>query len=449
MRWSKYNLIYKSKQHGWLLFNKLSTFFLDINDSELRKSILKVKKDPIKYFNTNNDIELKEVLLKSSVIVENDRANVNYINYLSTKDKFERRNRGLTILPTLACNFACSYCYEKTNLKNKSMNDKTINEFKEFINKEYNFEETKRLHVQWYGGEPLLNYKAIKEISEFIKSKDVTYTAGIVTNGYLLNNNIINQLSNLNIFDLQITIDGTKKIHDKMRRHKNGEGTYDIIINNLIYLSNHIKLNKLNIRVSIRVNIGKENKNIFAKLKLELEKIFQNPNFFIYLGFIVDTNVCNTNDSCGLDNKEKAEFYIDQFKKYNILDLNYFPINFAATNCIAQRLFDYTIGPQGEFYSCWRDVGDKDEIIGHINTGYTNRHKVVEYTTGVTDVYRDNECLECESISICHGGCPNLRYRKYIQNQPQELCSYFKDEEILIKLMDIHYAIIKQKNTEV
>jgi uncharacterized protein len=445
MKWSKFNILHESEVHGWLLFNKLSTFLLDLNDTELRTVIFQISKDPELFFSNNNDPDFKLKLLQASVLVEDDAKNINYLNLISTKDKFNRSSRALTILPTLDCNFSCSYCYEKGNLKKKFMNEKAIEDFKEFINKEFNFEETKKLHIQWYGGEPLMNFNAIEKISTFFKSKKVNYSSSIVTNGYLLTNHIIEKLHDYKINHIQVTIDGPKHIHDDFRKLKNGKGTYDVIIQNLSNLNTYIKEHQLNIKVSLRVNIGNNNKDIYSITKTKLDELFQNENFIVYPGFIVDTNICNTSEGCGFSSAEKAKFYLEQYEKYDNFDLNYYPLNLAVNNCIAQRFYDYTVGPVGELYSCWRDVGDDTEIIGNIKTGFTNKCKIGEYTTGITDVFRDANCLKCDSIAICGGGCPNLRYREYILNQPQELCSYFNDQETLLKLIDIHYEILKKK----
>lgn len=137
----------------------------------------------------------------------------------------------------------------KSVRKNQDMCDKIIC----FIENN----DAKEVHIKWYGGEPLVNFQSISYISNILKNnykgKQISYS--IVTNGYLIDDKVIEVFRRYKLTSMQITIDGPKEIHDKTRILANGDGTFDTIIENL-----KIAIPKLpECLFSIRVNIDKKN----------------------------------------------------------------------------------------------------------------------------------------------------------------------------------------------
>lgn len=118
----------------------------------------------------------------------------------------EENDIGLTVAPTMACNFRCPYCYEKGK-EYVTMNRETVNKVKKYFN---NLKERYRhVAITWYGGEPLLAFPIIEELMESIYEKfERKYVAvSVVTNGYLLTENVARKMKKLNISSIQITID--------------------------------------------------------------------------------------------------------------------------------------------------------------------------------------------------------------------------------------------------
>lgn len=166
----------------------------------------------------NNDTNSKDFCLK--------------MEYLKRLKSFGNRTLSLVIAPTLACNFACPYCYE-ANLPLTIMREEVEDKIIDFINS-----FSKRcdsLEICWEGGEPLLGIKRIKSLLNKIKEKSLlplTYHS-IITNGYLFSKEIAYYFSNENLNFVQITIDGQEKTHNKSRILKNGGDSYGQIISNI------------------------------------------------------------------------------------------------------------------------------------------------------------------------------------------------------------------------
>ena len=124
----------------------------------------------------------------------------------------------LTIALTRACNFNCVYCYEHDR-KPIYMSDEVARDLIDFIKR---FPALARLSITWYGGEPLLCFDRICSLTDKIKELDIAFTAMLVTNGYLLNEETSSKLTDLKIETVQVTVDGREPIHNKRRPLKSG-----------------------------------------------------------------------------------------------------------------------------------------------------------------------------------------------------------------------------------
>jgi uncharacterized protein len=144
-------------------------------------------------------------------------------SYLNKRGKLKSETLSFTILPTDACNMACAYCFENKK-KSKVLDDKKIEQLEVFIENILNKDKErtlKKLHIVWYGGEPLLGKDAIEKLSQkfntICNKYNLKYSSTMITNGILLTPEMWSFLQKYNINDVQITIDGIKEIHDKRR----------------------------------------------------------------------------------------------------------------------------------------------------------------------------------------------------------------------------------------
>lgn len=183
----------------------------------------------------------------------------------------------LTITPTMACNFRCTYCFESGHYCNGVMTEETEDDICKLVEKESSHLE--KLVITWYGGEPLLAIAPLERLTNKLRKVcekyNIEYLASIITNGYLLTEDICDKLVELGVTDVQITLDGDEKTHNKRRPLANGGHTYETILDNLDKI--HGKIG-----IAIRINVDKENQNEVQNVIDELkEEIFLRTYFVI------------------------------------------------------------------------------------------------------------------------------------------------------------------------
>jgi uncharacterized protein len=141
----------------------------------------------------------------------------------------------LTIFPTGKCNFCCPYCFEASKpFSREAMTMDAQNAVLKFVQR--NIPNHKALHVNWFGGEPLLEPEIIERLSnQFIQicnTRFLPYSADIITNGFFLDADMFDMLYKLKVYNYMITIDGFKEQHDQLRFAPNLDGE-DFIIDGL------------------------------------------------------------------------------------------------------------------------------------------------------------------------------------------------------------------------
>lgn len=327
------------------------------------------------------------------------------LEYMIIRDRvyrFDTTNLGLTIAPTLYCNFNCIYCYE-VGLKNNAMNRKVQGGIIEFVKKR--IDRIKNFNVTWYGGEPLLNFEAIEYLSrsflELVEDK-VNYFASIVTNGYYLNKKTALKLRDLKIYNAQITIDGTPEIHNRRRALHNGKGTFDKIIKNIHDIWDII-------RVNVRINVDKSNID-------SLESFFQLPEVIslkdkvgFYLAPVDDFSNAYTNLDCyTMREFSEQEVYIMTKileKGFNLMILPHM----RPTICCSIGFNSFVIDPNGDIYKCWEHISRDEEKIGDVFGEIWNTKNLNQWL--LYNAFDSPECRACKILPICQGGCPYYYFK--------------------------------------
>jgi len=341
----------------------------------------------------------------------------------------------ITIVTTMKCNFNCPYCFEKHNgdKMNLELQDKTFELLKNML-KACN---SKKLHITWYGGEPLLATDVIenlsKKIIEYTEEKKIYYSASIVTNGYLLNQEKINILEKYKVEDIQVTLDGLKEHHDKTRCLINGTPTFDKIINNLYNI-------KFSGRINVRYNTHKENlkdKEELEKLILDI-KLKTKNKIKCYQAVVIDTAPeIRENQVTYLNNSIVSKIEADRYAERIF--------SCKAFYCSAQKLWSVVVGSDGNLYKCWEDVWDEKRSFGKV--GYWNPYNTINNTTNLDSlltyissigIFNNEECINCAWLPLCAGGCPTKKIYHNIKCLPfKDNPNYFiqKVKEYKIKRM--------------
>ncbi|MBI4722400.1 MAG: SPASM domain-containing protein [Candidatus Stahlbacteria bacterium] len=308
----------------------------------------------------------------------------------------------LTIAPTLECNFECKYCYEREKkiIKNITMGDAEEEKLLEFLTNKVSKIET--LFITWYGGEPLLELNRIISLSnkmkQICKKNKCKFNAALITNGYLLHENILKNLENIGIKEIQVTLDGSPEIHNSFRPLKGGKPTFSIILQNIKSVVNTQKFNLV-----IRVNISKQNIHSYKVLLQILKEEGLKEKVQIYLGKIISES--SSLASYCFDNFDYSVLEIDFLKSLLATDWNIkLPSLTKNTYCMANTLSGYGIDPKLNVYKCWEVIGKEEFKIGVIDEGKIKFNENLFHWLS-DDVFNEKKCRNCKILPLCMGGC--------------------------------------------
>ena len=432
MKFSKYNHIFHSAKYGFLLYNSETNSFAEL-DEKLYLQFSEIESGNIDI--TEIDSTLINELIKAKVLVANEKSFYYEKKFRYYLNNFNPNLLRLAIAPTTFCNFNCPYCYEE-NRKPVFMSKETEDNLIKFIKKHKTVDS---VDITWYGGEPLANFKSIQNILEKI-SENIDVKLGshsMITNGYLLDEEKSQYFSQHQLDSIQITIDGNKNSHDRRRILQNGGATYDTIIENI---EGFLKYNK-NTRILIRVNIDATNSTDFITLYNNLMDRWTNKNIFVYPAFVRDyTDSCSTNCST-LQHEDKVKFYMNLYEKHGLM-INFYP-DLRIGGCGATSINYYVVGPKGELYKCWNDIGVDEKIIGFLNNDSIPQQDILtQYIVGPT-MFEDEECKSCKLFPICDGGCHWMRLKNKYEGKNYDLCTNRKNH--LDKFLELHYEMKLKK----
>ena len=374
--------------------------------------------------------EVVEELLQREIILKKEDK---YDYFYSRKIQFntgcyDSAVLNLVIAPTTACNFACPYCFEsKTNPK--TIDDCTINKLVDFVKGQTN---AKSLNITWYGGEPLLAFDKIKKIYNLLSEENMPAISwqAIVTNGYCFNDEVITFFKENGCRFIQITIDGLYEKNDATRCLKcNENGTFNVIIKNIDRLVQRLPDTDIN----IRVNINKINyKELVAVTNFFKDRYPGNKRIGVYPCIIRQENK-DMRSMCSSAFVESEMLSLNNLLRKEGFRVSDFP-NKKTRGCMMHDTNSFLIGPEGEIYKCWNDIGRAETVIGNIaDKALKNESRYIKYTVQATPF--NDECKNCHAFPICDGGCSHYRYRNMFEGCHFDLCSPYKDKEKLKKAL--------------
>lgn len=182
-----------------------------------------------------------------------------------------------TILPTTVCNAKCFYCYEN-DYPRRTMDKGTANLLIDYIVSHCG--EAKKVKLHWFGGEPTLGEDCIDYICEQLCSNGIAFSSGMTSNGYLFTQEMARKAKrNWHLRSIQITLDGTEEVYNKVKAYGNVEGSpFRRVLNNIAYLLDE------GINVLIRMNLDNHNADNLSLLIDELAERFQHyDRFSVYI----------------------------------------------------------------------------------------------------------------------------------------------------------------------
>jgi uncharacterized protein len=406
VRGSKFNIFIPSfPQEGeTLVFNTFTDSRVIIND-ELKKAMERAEKksplneDEIDYFN-----QLRELGIMVDDEVDEDRE----LQYWFQRFKYDSSILSITILTTYACNLRCTYCFQEGLRSSSSMDRETSLKVIRWTFEKVRALFPRTMELVFYGGEPLLNPKAIHVISEGIseitKPMGIQLNISIITNGVLLNGELVDSLLPLGLKEIKATLDGDRERHDAKRPHPNGNGTFETILHNLLQLRGKVP-------ISIGGNFDESNKGSIPRLLDLLEENGFNGHLK-RVGF-----------KPIFSSLEKAKYPGGSFNTCTFSDIDFEDVlwlrretdkrgfrcegGIALGPCEAAREYAYTIDPLGKIYKCPGSAGMDEFVIGNIDEEELNYRNTQFMTFNPCEI-----CGDCPYIPLCGGGCRMGAYIK-------------------------------------
>jgi uncharacterized protein len=437
MKQSRYNFFFKLDNGDYLAFNALKNG-LAVVGKEVVDNIN--SQQPGTAVNVDYDI-LKE-LKKGGFLIDDDYNEYGVLCIRRHLQQYSNLGLGLTISPSLACNLVCRYCFESTD---KSVMDETVMDgLVEYVHNHIKA-GIKKLSIGWYGGEPLLGLPVIERLSsEFItlcEKDSVRYSASIITNGTLLDKETAGKLKKLHVLRAQITIDGDKNIHNKMRPFKTGKGSFDAIMENLKEV---VGIIPISLRINLDTNNADQALTFIDKLKKEdwFYRGLESSDIHPYYGYIKKyTSTC----LCSKDEILKpGDFWAKdlELKKYfynHLKGFDYYPE--VVSGCTATSMSSYVVDAKGNLYKCLNHLGIPEKTVGTIFEPSRLNSLYINYLTESFE--NDSECMECKYLPICMGGCVDIRVKAKRGEFDAKDCNQWKYylEEILR-----YYYLSKIKN---
>ncbi len=436
--------------------------FVKINDNEIvMLNLINAAADIVDvktYDKLINNLETldEDVLSKlkeRKYIFDSDKEYNCFLTDLNKKIEYAEKNSPpcFLVVPTYNCNLRCTYCYERTykidNIKEQNLLQIIDRQFDiidnivtKYKNKNLDYYNPRNIRITIMGGEPLLRVnKNIVEYT-FNKVKERGYSIDIITNGVDLDS-FIEVLSQNCLDHIQITLDGSKEIHDKRRIYPNGKGSFEQIIKNIdIALKNNIK-------IYLRVNV--DNENLYdlpelANILIDRFKKDDNLKPYIYLlqdgGCAGDANVVK--EEVGIEEIYKLEHEYPQMKIFRkkfhpemfinsiLHDLEFKPSLRHCGASINQYILDY----KGNMYRCWHGIGNDNYRTGrYIPNLDENKEKNDKWNN--RSVSNLKKCINCKYRYICGTGCPAATHKgeKEFDIEKESCVDYKKLIETIIK----------------
>ncbi len=333
------------------------------------------------------------------------------------KEKTAGVVKALCIHIAHTCNLNCEYCFAS---QGKYHGDRAVMSFE--VGKralDYLVENSgsrKNLEVDFFGGEPLMNFEVVKQMVAYARSiekeKGKNFRFTLTTNGLLIDDDVI-EFSNKEMSNVVLSLDGRKGIHDRYRVDYNGNGSWERIVP---------KFQKF---VKARGNKNYYMRGTFTHANPDFLKDIEEMLSLGFTELSMEPVVCASGDKSELtlddlpivmEQYEKlAELMLKRDKEGKPFTFYHYMIDLTGGPCIYKRISGCGSGteymavtPWGDLYPCHQFVGEEKFKLGDIWQGVTNKEIQNEFMG--CNVYAHEECKDCWARLYCSGGCAANAY---------------------------------------
>ena len=339
-----------------------------------------------------------------------------YLDFLDNRDEDEIQ---LFFVPNYSCNFACYYCYQEGYSPSESkLTTEVVDAFFDYISREF---AGRKKYITIFGGEPLLpgdnQRKAIEYLVE--KANEARLDLAFVTNGYTLAS-YVELFKTASIREVQVTLDGTKAVHDSRRYLKGRQSTFDRIIEGIdACLENNISIN-------LRMVADKDNLGNLPELaRFAIGKGWtKSPLFKTQIGRNYELHVCNSSPDRLYSRAEMYQRIYEMMQEHPEI-IEFYKPGFSIAKYIAEHeelpspLFDscpackteWAFDFSGTIYSCTATVGKKGEELGTFYPVVSKNDDAISQWQD-RDITTIEKCKTCDVALVCGGGCASVAKNK-------------------------------------
>ncbi|MEG1496370.1 MAG: thioether cross-link-forming SCIFF peptide maturase [Clostridiales bacterium] len=335
---------------------------------------------------------------------------------------FDFKNRS-TVVKALClhvahtCNLNCEYCFASQGKYKGERSIMSLDVGKQALDFliAHSGKRT-NLEVDFFGGEPLMNWQVVKDLVHYGRSQEEKYDKKfrftLTTNGVNIDDDVID-FANKEMHNVVLSLDGRKSVHDHLRKNIAGKGSYDTIVPKFQELVRRRKGKDYYVRGTFTHNNVDFTNDIFHMADLGFKELSMEPV------------VCDPKDPYALTAEDLPELFnqyeilakemIKRNKKGEGFTFYHYMIDLTQGPCIYKRISGCGSGteymavtPWGELFPCHQFVDDPKYSLGNIWDGVTNTKLRDEFK--MCNVYARKECGDCWARLYCSGGCPANAY---------------------------------------
>jgi uncharacterized protein len=413
MKPSKFNILAPSKDKPgtFLLYNTLYDHRVLFDDAEF---------NPVIFFDkltggcplTAKEREIIPGLVEMGLVLEDDVDEQRlFEDWYQTRIRERTDIMQVTILPTMACNLACDYCFENEVREGGVMTPQTVDKVIAYLKRRVDRIRPETIHLHFFGGEPLLQPETLKRISralhEQAASLGIPLTLGMITNGVLLTPQFVGEMIPLGFRWVKITFDGDREEHDRKRVFHNREGTFDRIYDNLCAIHERFPGR---LKIAVGGNFDNENYDSMFGLIDRLKKSpFVDDILVARFKPIMTPNpeIASQREGRVSSFCEVCSFNQRQIDGMMALEEKLWDVGVPAQSrpemgpCEYHSRHSFTIGPDGSIYKCPAFVGLHNLAAGHVDQDDYS----AEGERQIAAKKWDEDCESCHFLPNCVGGC--------------------------------------------
>lgn len=340
-----------------------------------------------------------------------------YENYIIDFKKRQTVVKALCLHIAHDCNLACKYCFAEEGEyhgRRALMDFETGKKALDFLVAHSG--NRINLEVDFFGGEPLMNWQVVKDLviygRSIEKEHNKKFRFTLTTNGVLLNDEIL-EFANSEMGNIVLSIDGRKEVHDRMRPHRGGQGSYDTIVPKF----EKVAESRDQMNYYVRGTFTRNNLDFSEDVKHLAELGFEQISVEPVVAQPTDDYALQDEDIPKLleEYDKLAKYYIEKRKAGKPFNFFHFMIDLEGGPCVAKRLSGCGSGteylavtPWGDLYPCHQFVGNEDFLLGNVDEGIVRQDICDEFKT--CNVYAKEKCRNCFAKFYCSGGCAANSY---------------------------------------